>query len=424
MLMRVGRLPSAPIGAVAMDEAFAASIPETVRAGAGARSARGFDMPSAPIEAPLEPILDLPPQPVRPEVTDVRDMLSDLEREIFRDEPAQDHPTAMLPGDASTIPEIEAAAAAVEPEAAIPVEPVVPTELKLPAESTPPTSPPEEVGDELREVPVDSRWTPTPVSNADLFDVARINSLPPPPTRQPEPELTTLPLVEAAPTTDDDAGVEHLAWAGSPELDPTATEVAHPKAPRRTDTVMRVAVGLGAAACVILAAFLYEGGLLSRGSRQTAATIPTAHATATARAQQTASVAPSPSAAPTAPPAPVLFRLGNGVTGGTVYRIRPGTAVAGYTRLVFDIRGRGLPAMVITRPDALHIAITFAGTTGTGVPVKGIRSFQVAGVEPAVQQGPDLVITVDLARPDRVTAFTLPAAGAYSPRLVVDLHTS
>jgi len=79
---------------------------------------------------------------------------------------------------------------------------------------------------------------------------------------------------------------------------------------------------------------------------------------------------------------------------------------------------------VIARPDALHITITFSGTSGVGVPVTGIRSFQVAGVEPAVQQGPDLVITVDMARPDRVTAFTLPAAGAYSSRLVVDLHTS
>ena len=414
--MRVGRLPSAPIGAVAMDEAFATALPEAAHAGAGAMSARGFDMAS-------------------PEVTNVRDLLSDLEREIFRDEPAQDHPTAMPPGLGSTIPEIEAAAAAVEPEAAaavepeaaaaidpeaaIPMEPVVPNELKLPPESTPPPSPPRDLGDDLREIPVDSRWTPTPVPQADLFDVARINALPPPPTHQPD--AATLPLVEAVPTSDDDAGVEHLAWAGSPELDPTATEAAPPSTARRNDTVMRVAVGLGAAACVLLAAFLYEGSFLG-GSRKTAATVP--RATATARVQSTASVAPSPSASPTAPPAPVLFRLGNGVTGGTLYRIRPGTAVAGYTRLVFDIRGRGLPAMVITRPDAMHIAITFANTAGAAVPVKGIRSFQVAGVEPAVQQGQDLIITVDLARPDRVTAFTLPAAGAYSPRLVVDLHTS
>ncbi len=80
--------------------------------------------------------------------------------------------------------------------------------------------------------------------------------------------------------------------------------------------------------------------------------------------------------------------------------------------------------MVIAQPDSTHITITFNQTSGAAVPVQGIRSSQVAAVEPAVQQGPDLVITVDLARTNRVTAFTLPAAGAYSPRLVVDLHTS
>ena len=80
--------------------------------------------------------------------------------------------------------------------------------------------------------------------------------------------------------------------------------------------------------------------------------------------------------------------------------------------------------MVIAQPDSSHITITFKDTNGAAVPVRGIRSFQVAAVEPAVQQGPDLIITVDLAHTGRVTAFTLPAAGAYSPRLVVDLHTS
>ncbi|HEY0492711.1 MAG TPA: hypothetical protein VGD57_04515, partial [Candidatus Dormibacteraeota bacterium] len=171
-------------------------------------------------------------------------------------------------------------------------------------------------------------------------------------------------------------------------------------------------------------AFLYEGGLLSRGSHKTSATVPTARATTTARSLPAARTPPSPSATVAPPAAPVLFRLGNGVAGGSVYRIRPGTAVAGYTRLVFDIRGRGLPSMVIAQPDPGHITITFSGTNGAAVPVRGIRSFQVAAVEPAVQQGPDLVITIDLARAGRITAFTLPAAGAYSPRLVVDLHTS
>jgi hypothetical protein len=120
----------------------------------------------------------------------------------------------------------------------------------------------------------------------------------------------------------------------------------------------------------------------------------------------------------------VLFTLGNGVTGGTVFRIRPGTAVAGYTRLVFDIHGSGLPTMIISKPDDLHIGVTFKNTTATGVPVNGIRSYQIAGVEPAVQQGADGQITVDLNRPARVTAFTLAATGSYAWRLVVDVHTN
>ena len=98
--------------------------------------------------------------------------------------------------------------------------------------------------------------------------------------------------------------------------------------------------------------------------------------------------------------------------------------VAGYTRLVFDIRGNGLPTMVITQPDDLHLAVTFQNTTAAGVPVNGIHSYQVAGIEPATQQGADGSITIDLARPVRVTAFTLAATGSYAWRLVVDLHTS
>ena len=120
----------------------------------------------------------------------------------------------------------------------------------------------------------------------------------------------------------------------------------------------------------------------------------------------------------------MLFTLGNGVGGGTVFRIRPGTAVAGYTRLVFDIRGNGLPTMVISKPDDLHIVVSFQNTTAAGVPVNGIQSYQIAGIEPAAQQGPNGIITIDLARPVRVTAFTLPATGTYAWRLVVDVHTS
>jgi hypothetical protein len=80
--------------------------------------------------------------------------------------------------------------------------------------------------------------------------------------------------------------------------------------------------------------------------------------------------------------------------------------------------------MVITKPDDLHIAVTFQNTTAAGVAVNGIQSYQVSGIEPAVQQGADGVITIDLARPARVTAFTLAATGSYAWRLVVDVHTN
>jgi len=70
------------------------------------------------------------------------------------------------------------------------------------------------------------------------------------------------------------------------------------------------------------------------------------------------------------------------------------------------------------------VAVIFKNTTTTGVPVSGIRSYQVAAIEPAVQQGSDGTITVDLAQPVRVTAFTLTATGSYAWRLVVDLHSS
>jgi hypothetical protein len=192
--------------------------------------------------------------------------------------------------------------------------------------------------------------------------------------------------------------------------------------PRKPDTAMRIAVGLGAAACVLLAAVLYEGGFLKAPHKvsSTAATVASVHPSASARA----SVSPSASPAASASTAPILFTLGNGVTGDTMFRIRPGTAVAGYTRLVFDMHGTGLPTMIITRPDDLHVVVTFKDTNVAGAPTNGISSYHVTAVEPGVQQGPDGIITIDLARPVRVTAFTLPATGGYAWRLVVDLHTN
>jgi hypothetical protein len=204
-------------------------------------------------------------------------------------------------------------------------------------------------------------------------------------------------------------------------------DVATPTTKPKPDTAMRIAVGLGAAACVLLAAVLYEGGWLSKvitGSPTAARVSATASVRPSVRPSATLRASAPPSLSPTSPPAPVLFTLGNGVGGGTVFRIRPGTAVAGYTRLVFDIRGNGLPTMVITKPDDLHVAVTFQNTSAAGVPVNGIQSYQVTSIEPATQQGADGVITVDLARPARVTAFTLAATGSYAWRLVVDVHTN
>jgi hypothetical protein len=420
MLLRVGRLPSAAVGPAAMDEAFALSIPDPLRAEAGPRP-HDFAM-SAPAHAVPVPS-ELPPA-LRPEVSSVPDLLTELEREIFRDEPVQDHPTRLSPMPEPLYPRM------TEPEE---IEPVRPTEPIAPRSSfyEPARTEPEAIEDAvepelaqreaqaeafpelLREVPVDSHrevdraeWVVHPphddwASQSEHVDVES--------SRWDAP----------APVTSDRAVDEEPVLPFNQEA-----EVATPIAPRKPDTAMRIAVGLGAAACVLLAAVLYEGGWISKlvtGNPSAARVAATASARPSATVR--ASASPSPIAA-TPSTAPALFTLGNGVTGGTVFRIRPGTAVAGYTRLVFDIRGGGLPTMVITRPDDLHLAVTFQGTTATGVPVNGISSYHVAGIEPAVQQGADGIITVDLARPVRVTAFTLPATGGYTWRLVVDLHTN
>ena len=180
-------------------------------------------------------------------------------------------------------------------------------------------------------------------------------------------------------------------------------------------------------ACVLLAAVLYEGGLLKTTHKvsSTGATVgQSVHASATARASLSPSASAAASASASTSTAPVVYTFPNGVTGDTMFRIRPGTAVAGYTRLVFDMHGSGLPTMIITRPDDLHVTVTFKDTNVTGAPVNGISSYHVTAVEPGVQQAADGTITIDLARPVRVTAFTLPATGGYAWRLVIDLHTS
>jgi len=411
MLLRVGRLPSAPVGAAAMDQAFAVAMPDRLRAEAGSRA---FEIASAGAMAPAPTPAELP-APMRPEVSSVPDLLIELEREIFRDEPGQDHPTPLTPTPESTHP-MMAEPPVEEIDVLAPEEDVEPqgefiSELPL-IPAAPEVSP-----GPLREVAVDSHRELEPV----VWD--------------PEPE----PL-SAAPEPEPEVGIWHQPPPQPAEAIPAPMssnvvfdqepalrfdeEVAPATPPRKPDTAMRIAVGLGAAACVLLAAVLYEGGWLAKGLHNLSSTSPAATASLHASPSASPRLSASPSSVPSPPPAPVLFTLGNGVSGDSVFRIRPGTAVAGYTRLVFDMHGGGLPTMVISRPDEMHVAVSFKAATVTGVPVNGIHSSQVAGIEPAVQQGPDGTITIDLTRPVRVTAFTLPATGGYSWRLVVDLHTS
>jgi len=402
MLLRVGRLPSAVVGSAAMDQAFALSIPDRLRSQGGTRS---FEVaPATPAPSVPAPY-DLPPA-VRPEVSSIPDLLTELEREIFRDEPLQDHPMPLSP-----VPEPLYPALTDRPEA---IEPVEAADQAEPPKATGPEpaepAAPETLSGPLREVHVDSH------RQVDFTDW----------DREPEPEPAPALALEASPapipvpTTSNAVFDQESALRIDDE-----SEVAVAAPPRKPDTAMRIAVGLGAAACVLLAAVLYEGGLLKTSNKvsSTAATVAhSVHPSTTARASVSPSA--SPAASVSASTAPVLYTLGNGVTGGTMFRIRPGTAVAGYTRLVFDMHGGGLPTMIITRPDDLHVVVTFKDTNVTGAPVNGISSYHVTAVEPGVQQGPDGSITVDLARPVRVTAFTLAATGGYAWRLVVDLHTS
>ena len=399
MLLRVGRLPSATVGSTAMDQAFALSIPDRLRTQGDMRSFEVAPaLPAAMVPAPH----DLPPA-ARPEVSSIPDLLTELEREIFRDEPLQDHPMPLSP-----VPEPLYPAMTDIPQEVGPVEDAEPSRAAEPEPAEP--APPEILSGPLREVPVDSH------REVEFTDW----------DREPEPEPAPAPALEASPVPIPVPATSNAIFDQEPALridDESEGVVAAP--PRKPDTAMRIAVGLGAAACVLLAAVLYEGGLLKTTQKvgSTAATATQSiHPSATARASVSPSA--SPAATVSASTAPVLYTLGNGVTGGTMFRIRPGTAVAGYTRLVFDMNGNGLPTMIITRPDDLHVAVTFKDTNVTGAPVNGISSYHVTAVEPGVQQGTDGNITIDLARPVRVTAFTLPATGSYAWRLVIDLHTS
>src|SRR6266852_5623156 len=415
MLLRVGRLPSATVGAAAMDQAFALSIPDRLRSQGGARS---FEVAPAQL-APSVPAPYEPPQPVRPEISSIPDLLTELEREIFRDEPLQDHPIPLSPVPEPLYPTMAARPEELEPvepdEPVKPLEPAAPLasfeaapvdEAAEPESSEP--APHEILTGPYREVPVDTH------RQVEFTDWDR------------EPESHPAPALEVAPVPVPVPVTSNAVFAHEPAMRMDGeSEDAVAAPPRKPDTAMRIAVGLGAAACVLLAAVLYEGGFF-KAPHKVSSTVATVAASVHPSPSARASVSPSASvsASSSASTAPVLFTLGNGVTGDTMFRIRPGTAVAGYTRLVFDMHGGGLPTMIVTQPDDLHVAVTFKDTNVTSAPVNGISSYHVTAVEPGVQQGPDGIITIDLARPVRVTAFTLPATGWYAWRLAVDLHTS
>jgi hypothetical protein len=364
------------------------------------------------------------PSPARPEVSSVPDLLTELEREIFRDEPVQDHPTQLSP---MPEPLYQAMAEPHELDTEKPVEAVPTHSFYEPAPYEPAPLEPEptdaaiepEVATpqpadawpaSLREVPVDSHRE---VEKHDWAAQADPDRWEP----QPEP-------VHAEPSRWNDIAAETAERPVEEQhIHPfdQRSDVPAPASAGKPDNAMRIAVGLGAAACVLLAAVLYEGGLISKVlNRSIAAKVV---ATASVRPSATVRTSISPSLSPTpAATGPVLFTLGNGVGGETMFRIRPGTAVAAYTRLVFDMHGSGLPTMVVTQPDALHLVVTFKDTNVTSASVNGISTRRVAAVEPGVQQGPDGIMTIDLARQVQVKATTLNATGGYAWRLVMDLY--
>jgi hypothetical protein len=434
MLLRVGRLPKATVGSAAMDQAFAAAIPERYRDEVGSRS---FAIGSADNGRVISPVPEMP-EPIYPEVTSIPDLMSELEREIFHDEPIQDHPTPLMSFAEPIVPTMAEAEVDQQVEMSPAVEPPAQTE---PAEVE------TDASEAWREVPIDSHrepvipiapepqptsWTPEPEPATWMRE-------PEPVAWKPEPQAVEV-IREAEPETEPEPAIQTVASEHTNVIfdhQPALTfeqpeQPEQPEAPprRKSDTALRLAVGLGAAACVLLAAVLYEGGYFVKLTHSLSATLPTAktavHPSPSISTSTSARISPSASLVPTAsaPPATVLYTLGDGVGGGSVFRIRPGTAVAGYTRLVFDIHGSGLPSMIVTRPDDLHVQVFFKETTVTGVPVSGIHSYHVDAVEPGVQQGTEGSFLIDLAHPVRVTAFTLPATGGYAWRLVVDLHTS
>jgi hypothetical protein len=104
--------------------------------------------------------------------------------------------------------------------------------------------------------------------------------------------------------------------------------------------------------------------------------------------------------------------------------MRSGHMLPTFTQIVFDLKGQGFPTMIVQKPDSLHVSVTFKDATGDGLILGGLRSIQVRGLAPAQQRGSDLFVLIDLARPVRVDAYTLPSEPGYYNRLVLDLYSS
>lgn len=239
-------------------------------------------------------------------------------------------------------------------------------------------------------------------------------------TRPPLPEPSpAFPLEESLATPVHEVAFDSRRQAATPvaEEPPTDQEPisTDPRHEARVTTMTRVAVGLVAAVCVLLAGLLYaDGGLLTAfRSAPSHAPLPSV------RNSTTASPAPSPSPSASATPtANVVASLGDGATGERVWRVRLGTLDPAFTRLVFDMQGPGLPTMTVSQPDTGHLVVTFKDATGPGLSTGGVHTMRVARLEPPVQQGSDLVITIDLARPVQPKVFTLTGPA----RLVLDLY--
>jgi hypothetical protein len=407
ILLRVERLPSISVPASVVAEAFALSAPPALRPIAPEPSLYPFPVRSEKPSSDTD-LVDLTSHSPRQEMAPAADMISELEREIFRDTPSWQKPPA-APSEPSVL-EAEEKETRFHPAA-----------------------------DEAAAVEDHPGFQP---SLLEPIRFEQTEHQPPPPPFEPERFAPAMPLDNLRPLKQVElessqrlahAPVEDLTWNESEMEESERAEDLPADAERRprADTMMRWAVALGAAACVVLAAILYETGGLLRGNPQKTATVQpkvSSSAAQSVRPSVAASTAPvaapsvAPSVEPSTPAAPVVASLGEGYDGASVFQIRMGTADARFTRLVFDMRG-GLPSMVITKPDDSHLVVTFKKTTGAGVPVNGLRSNRVSAVEPAVQQGPDLAITIDLARPVRPQAFTLPASGGYAYRLVLDLYS-